>query len=102
MRAGGLIGNADLLAAPDVNSNAIEIDVETVAASSGSGVYLRQINHGGNLTVDRVEGFTVDVSVAQVNFNSTTSPIQHSRSALSLEDIESGRGPSKSRCPAIL
>ena len=65
LRAGGSIGQANTTAAPGVNSNAIEIDVDTIAADATAGIYLRQIEGADNLVVDQVDAISVEIIVQQ-------------------------------------
>jgi hypothetical protein len=73
LRAGGRIGNADAASSsPRDNVNAIDINVDRVAAQAATGIYLREVDGGGNLVVRDVSAFDVLVNVERVNFNSTT------------------------------
>ncbi|WP_417744639.1 hypothetical protein [Rosistilla oblonga] len=75
----GSIGSPDPTSLPNDNLKAIDIDVDTVAARSGDGIYLRR--EAGNLVIDAV---TVDVN--RVNFNSTTTQISQTLSDLETTD----------------
>ncbi|WP_417737823.1 beta strand repeat-containing protein [Rosistilla oblonga] len=75
----GSIGSPDPTSLPNDNLKAIDIDVDTVAARSGDGTYLRR--EAGNLVIDAV---TVDVN--RVNFNSTTTQISQTLSDLETTD----------------
>src|SRR5690606_4366156 len=70
--AGGSIGDSDLINVPDANDNAIEIQVDTVAALAGSAIYLRQLAAGGDLTVGHVAATTVTVSANRIDENGAT------------------------------
>ena len=89
----GQIGGGDAAnVQPDENVNALDTMVDIVAAKSADGIYIQErgelvmdilgnfVELAGELSVD----LTGDISVAQVNFNSTTSP----RTDLSLSDLE--------------
>ena len=47
MRSQGAIGASDLTAAPNVNANAIDIDVDFFAASAVAGIYVQQVVGAG-------------------------------------------------------
>ena len=95
LRAGGLIGNHNNTnGTPDLNANAIDTRVTTLAASSASGIYVEESD---SLTIGTVAAVTVNVSgPLQVNFNSTTTNVGQSRTTSSLEDLTtSSHGPIK-------
>ncbi len=98
MLAGGIIGGPDVLNAADANANAIDIEVGTLAARSGRGIYLQELAGGGDLIVDDVSG-SASVTVNQVRFNSTTSLVAAGDplgvDLRPLEDLETGDGPIK-------
>ena len=98
MVAGGIIGGADLPNAPDANGNALDMEVGTVAARSSRGIYLQELANGGDLVVGHVQG-SASVSVQQVRFNSTLSPVTAgdvAGTALQpLDDLETSAGPIK-------
>ncbi len=54
MFAAGSIGSSDLPNTPTANDNAIDINVSTVAARAGTGIYLEDRGVAGTVTVDRV------------------------------------------------
>ena len=95
LRAGGSIGQANMTAAPEINANAIEIDVDTIAADATAGIYLRQIEAADNLVVAQVDAISVEIIVQQVNFNSSTTAIRSADTVDALSDIESDAGPIK-------
>ncbi len=97
MIAGGSIGSANLLSAnPEQNLNAIDLEVGTVAAQSAAGIYLQELLAGGSLIVGPVALATVTVNVQQVDFRSTTTPVNESRSLGGLSDLETtNNGPIK-------
>ena len=95
MRSGGAIGAANLTAAPNVNNNAIDIDVDFFAASAVAGIYVQQVVGAGTLTITGVDAATATISVGQVNFNSTRDPVQVTQTRDALSDVESERGPVK-------
>jgi membrane-bound inhibitor of C-type lysozyme len=73
----GTIGTANLLnGTPTVNANAINTAVSTLAAISADGIYVQELDA---VTI----GATGDISVAQVNFNSTRTTLTD----LSLSDL---------------
>ncbi len=101
MVAGGTIGESDLPTLPtpinaaDFNRNAIDMQVDTVAARSRDGIYLQELAAGGDLIVGHAEGFA-SVSVQQVHFNSTISPVTAGDGdPRPLDDLETTAGPIK-------
>ena len=95
MRAGTLIGAADPLSAANVNLRAIDLEVGTVAATAGDGIYLFEMQAGGNLAVGHVDAISVTVDVNAVHFNSSTSTASHSVVAADLDDATTDNGPIK-------
>ena len=85
-RAGNLIGSSDPTnGATLTNLNAIDTQVDTLAALAGTGIYIEDAD---SLTVDSVAAVSVAVAdAAQVNFNSTTTPVPESRGTAILEDL---------------
>ncbi len=82
---GGSIGQADPTAAATANNNSINTQVNTLAATSASGIYISETN---GVTVANVDA----VTVTQANFNSTTSAV----AATGSEDlITTANGPIK-------
>ncbi len=82
---GGSIGQADPAAAATANNNSINTQVNTLAATSASGIYISETN---GVTVANVDA----VTVTQANFNSTTSAV----AATGSEDlITTANGPIK-------
>ncbi|MBX3421527.1 MAG: hypothetical protein KF752_08225 [Pirellulaceae bacterium] len=73
LRAGtGTIGQADAgNGTPGINANALDLNVDTVAASSAQGIYLRELAAGGGLIIGVVPVAAVTVDAQQVNLNST-------------------------------
>ncbi|MCA9180511.1 MAG: hypothetical protein KDA51_03640, partial [Planctomycetales bacterium] len=81
MVAGGIIGGPGTPPPTplnaDINANALDTDVGTVAARSAQGIYLQEVASGGSLIVGNAVGQVQDfgsVNVQQVRFNSTLSP----------------------------
>ncbi|MFO1066458.1 MAG: hypothetical protein U0892_21580 [Pirellulales bacterium] len=67
LAAGGQIGASDLSNPSHTgNDNAIELAVDTVAASAVNGLYLPQ--RTGDLTVGHVNGVVINVTPQRVNF----------------------------------
>ncbi len=98
MSAGGIIGGSDIFNASDANLNAIDLEVLTVAARSGSGIYLQQLASSGNLTIDQVPGgASASATVNQVRFNSSLTPVSASNPLAGgpLADLETSDGPIK-------
>jgi hypothetical protein len=83
---GGRIGNSDAgNGTPNANINAIDTQVNTLAARSALGIYVREID---GVTIDN----TGNISGDRVNFNSTTTLVTD----LSLEDLTTtSNGPIK-------
>ena len=67
IQAGGSVGGPDTGNGASSNDNAIDLDVETVAAQS-EGLYLRKATGSGNLTVGHVDAVNVSVDVSRVQF----------------------------------
>ncbi len=73
---------------PTINDNALDLNVDTVAATSAGGIFLREISGGGAIQVDTAAAVTVDIEGAlRANFNSTTSDVSQTRTLASLEDL---------------
>ncbi len=80
----GIIGGPDVLNAADSNLNAIDTQVNTLAASANLGIYVREID---GVTIDD----TLDVQVTRVFFNSTSNGLDFS----GLEDLTTVNGAIK-------
>jgi hypothetical protein len=94
--AGGSIGRPDPLSLPRTNSEALDTELEVVAAKSSQGIYLQEAAAGGSLIVDHVDALNVGVDVTQVNFNSTQTPIERSQASTALDDLTTTQnGPIK-------
>jgi hypothetical protein len=80
-----------------VNNQAIDIDVDTVAASAAIGIYLREVAAGGAITVDTASAVTVNINgVVRADFDSSTTSVAETRTIASLEDLTStSNGPIK-------
>ncbi len=90
-----MIGGPDVLnASLDSNRNAIDLEVRTVAASAGTGIYLEELAVGVDLVVDHVDRIASRVDVRDVNFNSTTTGVQRQLAIAALDDLTAG-GPIK-------
>ncbi|MEZ6060865.1 MAG: hypothetical protein R3C19_10910 [Planctomycetaceae bacterium] len=84
----GRIGDADLLNGDATrNVNAIDTEVDVLAALSAEGIYVQEAISGGDITIDNVAAVTVTVDVEQVNFNSTTTPVQATDTLATLDDL---------------
>ncbi len=77
-RAQRLIGGSDLGNLPENNFNAIDTTLNILAATSQQGIYLQETNA---LIINQVSAITV--SIAQANFNSSTTVNNDSLAALS-------------------
>ncbi len=87
MTAGGSIGQADLVNVnPDANANAIDLQVDTVAALAGTGIYLQEL--GGDLIIGRVNAIAINVTVPVVEFRSTLGSRSIDRNQTALDDLE--------------
>ena len=98
LRAGGRIGAATTMnGTPNTNGNAIDLNIDQIAAVAPAGIYLREIKAGGSITVQNVAAVTVTVDgVRRSNFNSSISPVSKSLTLSSLEDLTStSNGPVK-------
>ncbi len=94
LRARGMIGAHDNTnGTPDININAIDTRVTTLAAEAGSGIYILEANE---LIIDTVAAVTVNLVLGttqpvRVNLNSTTTNVSDlqplSRTIASLEDL---------------
>lgn len=88
LRAGSTIGGTDGLNGASVNHNAIDLNVDTVAAIADDGIYLREVAAGGDIVIDTVSGVTVDIDgVMRANFDSTATDVSEVRTVGSLEDL---------------
>ncbi len=94
LSAGGMIGDSDLGNLPDLNGNAIDVEVDTLAARSVGGIYVQQLAEGGNLTIDDVVS-SASVSISQVRFNSTLSLVETGKLTSGLSDLHADAGPVK-------
>jgi hypothetical protein len=96
LRAGTIIGGANGTTS-SVNNQAIDLDVDIVAANAASGIYLREIAAGGAITVDTASAVTVNINgVVRADFKSTTTSVAETRTIGSLEDLTSAsNGPIK-------
>ncbi len=81
MVAGGTIGRPDAITLnPEVNLEAIDLEVGTVAAQRPLVFYLQELAVGGALTIGNVAPTSVTVNVQDVEFRSTTSLVTETRS----------------------
>ena len=94
-RAGGRIGDADVLNVPDANDNAIDTEVTTLAAFSQQAMYLQEVALGADLVIGPVAAFGVSVDVDRVNFNSSTQATNRADSQLALGELTATTGPIK-------
>ncbi len=96
LRAGTIIGGAGGTTSSS-NNQAIDIDVDNVAASAATGIYLREVATGGAITVDTASAVTVNINgVVRADFDSSTTSVAETRSIASLEDLTStSNGPIK-------
>ena len=91
----GIIGGPEVTnGAVTGNVNAIDTNIDTLAALSRSGIYVSESN---DLVIDDVPSVTVLVATAQqVHFNSTQSAVPVSYSIATLEDlVTTDNGPVK-------
>ncbi|MFO1066460.1 MAG: hypothetical protein U0892_21590 [Pirellulales bacterium] len=96
LRAAGRIGGSDLLnGVTDRNVHAIDLDLTTVAADAGTGIYLREIPGGNDLIVDDVQAVTVTVNPQRVEFRSTEFTDARTRNIAGLSDLTNTSGPIK-------
>ena len=87
LRAGGRIGATGGVV-PAANDNAIDLNVDTVAASAATGIYLREIVAGGDITVENVAAVTVNLDAPQrVDFRSSVTSVTETRTRATLEDL---------------
>ena len=95
--ASGSIGQADAgNGTPQVNDLAIDLNVDSLAALSATGIYLREVAAGGALTVGNASAVTVTVDAQQVHFNSTQTAKQGSATLAALAGASTtGNGPIK-------
>ncbi len=91
----GSIGANDLTSAPNVNLNAIDIDVDVVAAQSVKGIYLEQVASAGALKVGNVAAVSVTISGNTAEFNSKTSAFTDTRTIAQQNDLVTTDGPVK-------
>ncbi len=96
LRAGTIIGGAGGTASA-TNDQALDLNVDTVAASAATGIYLREVSAGGAIKVGTAAAVTVDIDgVLQSDFDSSTTGVSESRNVASLEDlVTSSNGPIK-------
>ncbi len=87
LRSGGKIGDSDVFNAVTLNKAAIDTQVAQVAAQAVDALYLEEVTSGGSLTVDTVKAATVSVDVQEVNFNSTRTGVNATRTVAELEDL---------------
>jgi hypothetical protein len=86
LRAGGAIGGSNM------NAGAIDTEIETFAASAGTGIHIEEAN---DLVIDTVQAVSVLVNGAKrVNFNSTTTDVVRSRKTDEIEDLTTTRNGS--------
>ena len=85
---GGSIGQASAVSGAATNSNALDLNVDTVAASAASGIYLRELAAGGAIRVDTAASVMVKIDgVVRSDFDSSTTSVAESRGRGSLEDL---------------
>ncbi|NQY57712.1 MAG: hypothetical protein HRT86_14735, partial [Ilumatobacteraceae bacterium] len=97
LRAGGIIGGLGGAVA-SVNDNAIDLNVDQVAATSATGIYLREVESGGAITVTSVDEVSVTIdNVERADFDSATTDVSLATVTIaSLEDLQtSSDGPIK-------
>jgi hypothetical protein len=90
MRAGGMIGGPAPASPPANNPFAIDTSVVTLAAQSGTGIYILESN---DIAIDAVAAIATDaIQVQQVNFrsNPTTLVVQPGLGVGELSDLVSG------------
>jgi len=99
LRAGsGSIGQADTgNLAPDTNDEALDLNVDTLAANAETGIYLRELADGGAIEVNQADAVAVTIDdVQQVFFNSTDDEADEGNSLIVLEDLTTdANGPIK-------
>ena len=86
MTASGIIGGAGGTITT-ANSNAIDTQVGTIAASSANGIYIQELAVGGNITVNSIALLDVALDVTRADFNSGTSQITPTATLTALEDL---------------
>ena len=93
----GTIGQPDGANGADSNTNALDLHVDTVAAASATGIYLREIAAGGDIKIDTADAVRIDVEgVVRSNFSSTTTDVSQDRLLNPLEDLTTiSNGPIK-------
>ena len=96
LRAGTNIGGAGNTTS-SINNAAIDLNVDTVAAASATGIYMREVSSGRAITVDTAAAVTVNINgVVRADFDSSTTSVAESRSRGSLEDLSTtSNGPIK-------
>jgi|GEM_PF-2674968 len=96
LRAGTIIGGAGNTTS-SVNAQALDLNVDTVAATAATGIYLREISAGGAITVNTAAAVTVSIDgVVRADFDSGTTSVAQSRTLTSLEDLTTSlNGPIK-------
>ncbi|TWU03603.1 LamG-like jellyroll fold domain-containing protein [Neorhodopirellula pilleata] len=96
LRAGTIIGGASGTTS-STNNFAIDLNVDTVAALSASGIYLRELAAGGSIMVDAASAVSIDIEgVRRSDFDSGTTDVSEARSLAVLEDLTTSvNGPIK-------
>lgn len=95
LRAGTIVGGIGGGTAT-VNDDAIDLDIDTIAASAVDGIFLREIGLGRAIEVNSVDAVLVDIEgIVRTNFDSSTSDVSEDRSIASLEDLTTTAGPIK-------
>ncbi len=93
MTAGGMIGHSDTgQPNPEVNAQALDLQVTTVAALSSSGIYLQQLTAGGDLTVGTVAPVGVSIAITQPRFNSSSDSVPLFASVSRVSDLTTSSG----------
>ncbi|MCX7400043.1 MAG: hypothetical protein NT138_20430 [Planctomycetales bacterium] len=94
LRTGTITGGAGGTTSA-VNNQALDINVDTVAANAATGIYLREVAAGGAITVDTASAVTVNINgVVRSDFDSSTTSVAETLTIASLEDLTSN-GPIK-------
>jgi hypothetical protein len=95
LRAGTIIGGAGGTTSA-VNNQALDINVDTVAANAATGIYLREVFAGGAITVDTASAVTVSINgVVRADFDSSATSVAESRNIAALDDLTTSNGPVK-------
>ena len=91
LRAGtGMIGGAGGTTSA-TNAQALDLNVDTVAASSATGVYLRELAAGGAIEVNTAASVSIDIDgVVRSDFDSGTTDVSEDRMLSSLADLTTG------------